>query len=334
MPPRPPLPRTVPLFHNETLDSFLHRLAAANHLAADQLLPLLEIRRTKKTPANTLLEPLAAAAGVRQRALELALPEFLDTDADVDAIDMPGAIGRPRSALHTAIQRPACRRCTHAAGITMTVACWTTHDRSVCLRHRLWIGTGIANADEQVDISRLPDTLRAQRHHRNLVARHGRRWVRNAYPDARKMFFAWLQQSADPFDLLDTARRILTDGIGKRPSPDLTLTMVFHPQVVTLAGLLAGREWERRAVATGHVTWLVEQITVRNILLGYVPKDRKDPLIQWVEQHFSTHKFVAFHRSPRVYDAFFPRETIPPPRQPDEADAETRWSPFHPYYRC
>jgi hypothetical protein len=110
--------------------------------------------------------------------------------------------------------------------------------------------------------------------------------------------------------------------------------MVFHPQVVALAGLLAGREWERRAVATGHVTWLVEQITVRNILLGYVPKERTDPLIQWVERHFSTHKFVAFHRSPRIYDAFFPRETIPPPRQPDEADAETRWSPFHPYYRC
>ncbi len=239
-------------------------------------------------------------------------------------------IDKPRSALHTAIQRPVCRRCTHAAGITMTVTCWTTHDRNVCLRHRLWIGNGIANADEQVDISRLPDTLRAQRHHRNLVTRHGRRWVRNAYPDARKMYFAWLQQSADPFDLLDTARRILTDGTGKAPSPDLTLTMVFHPQVVTLAGLLAGREWERCAVATGHVTWLVEQITVRNILLGYVPKDRKDPLIQWAEQHFSSHKFVAFHRSPRIYDAFFPRETIPPPRQPDEADTETRWSPFHP----
>jgi hypothetical protein len=159
MPPRQPLPCTVPLFHNETLDSFLHRLAAANHLPADQLLPLLEIRRTKKTPANTLLEPLAAAAGVRQRALELALPECLD--ADVDATDKPGTIGRPRSALHTAIQRPACRRCTHAAGITMTVTCWTTHDRNVCLRHRLWIGNGIANADEQVDISRLPDTLRA-----------------------------------------------------------------------------------------------------------------------------------------------------------------------------
>ncbi|MFD4572407.1 TniQ family protein [Streptomyces sp. NPDC058417] len=332
MPPRLPLPRTIPLFHNETLDSFLHRLAAANHLPADQLLPLLKIRRTKKTPANMLLEPLVAAAGVRQRALELALPEFLDTDAD--ATDKPGAIGRPRSALHTAIQRPACRRCTLAAGITMTVTCWTTHDRNVCLRHRLWIGDGIANADEQVDVSRLPDTLRAQRHHRNLVARHGRRWVRSAYLNAHKIYFNWLQQSADPFDLRDTARRILTDGTGNPPSPDLTLTMVFHPQVVALAGLLAGREWEHRAVSTGHVSWLVEQITVRGILLGYVPQDRKDPLIQWVERHFSTHKFVAFHPSRMIYDAFFPRETIPPPHQPGDADPERRWNPFPPYSSC
>lgn len=330
MPPRQPLPRTVPLFHNETLDSFVHRLADANHLPADQLLPLLEIRRTKKTPVTTLLEPLAAAAGVRRDALQLALPEFLDADAS----DRPGSIGRPRTSLRTAIQRPACRRCTHAAGITLPVTCWTTHDRNICLRHRLWTGDGITNADEQVDVSRLPDALQAQRHHRNLIARHGRRWVRSAYPDARKIYFTWLQSTADPFDLLDTARGLLTNGTGKPPFQDLTLTMVFHPQVVALTGLLAGREWERRAVATGHVTWLVEQITVRGILLGYVPKDRTDPLIQWVEQYFSLHKFAAFHRSRRIYDAFFPRETIPPARQAEEADAETRWSPFPPYYRC
>ncbi|WP_217554594.1 hypothetical protein [Streptomyces sp. GbtcB6] len=48
------------------------------------------------------------------------------------------------------------------------------------------------------------------------------------------------------------------------PSSDLTPTMVFDPQVATLAGLLASRKWEQHAVATGHVTWLVEQITAGN----------------------------------------------------------------------
>ncbi|WP_225889073.1 TnsA-like heteromeric transposase endonuclease subunit [Streptomyces resistomycificus] len=93
--------------------------------------------------------------------------------------------------------------------------------------------------------------------------------------------------------LPDAARRILTDGTGKPPSHDLTLTMVFHSQVVALTGLLAGREWERRAVATGHVTWLIEQVTAR-----------------------------------------IPPRNHPAPRQPGEADAETRWSPIYPYCRC
>ena len=329
MTPRQPLPRTVPLFHNETLDSFVHRLADANHLPSNQLLSLLEIRRTKKTPVNALLEPLAAAAGVRRDALQLALPEFLDPDAP----DKPGAIGRPRASLRTAVQRPACRRCAHAAGITLPVTCWTSHDRNICLRHRLWIGDGITNADEQVDVSRLPDALKAQRHHRNLISRHGRRWVRSTYPDARKIYFTWLQSTADPFGLLDTAHRLLPDGAGNTPSNDLTLAMLFHPKVVALTGLLAGEQWERRAVATGHVAWLIEQITVRGILLGYVPEDRKDPLIQWVEQHFSLHKFAAFHRSRGIYDAFFPRETIAPSRHQEERAAETRWSPFYPHHR-
>ncbi|WP_328623502.1 hypothetical protein [Streptomyces sp. NBC_00354] len=202
------------------------------------------------------------------------------------------------------------------------------------LRHRLWIGDGITNTDEQVDVSRMPDTLRAQRHHRNLIVRHGRRWVRSAYPEARKIYFTWLESIADPFGVFDTARRLLADGTGKAPSHDLTRTMVVHPQVVALTGLLAGQEWEHRTVVTGDITWLVQQITDRGILLGYIPKDREDPLIQWVEQRFSLHKFAAFHRSRRIYDAFFPLETIRPPRQPGDSDAETRWSPLPPYYRC
>ncbi|WP_128382204.1 TniQ family protein [Streptomyces cavernae] len=156
MPLRQPLPCTIPLFHNETLDSFLRRLATANHLPTDRLLPLLHIRRTTKTPANSLLEPLATAAGVHSAALELALPEFFDDDSP----GRPGTFGRPRTTLRTAVQRPACRRCTHTAGITMPVTCWTTHERNICLRHRLWIGDGITNAEERSTSANSPTHYR------------------------------------------------------------------------------------------------------------------------------------------------------------------------------
>ncbi|WP_128382203.1 hypothetical protein [Streptomyces cavernae] len=102
---------------------------------------------------------------------------------------------------------------------------------------------------------------------------------------------------------------------------------------MALTGLLAGQEWERRTVASGHISWLVEQITARGILLGYTPKNRNDPLIQWVEHYFSIHKFVAFHRSWRIYDAFFPREVVASASQPGKPPPETRRSPLHPYYR-
>jgi hypothetical protein len=164
-----------------------------------------------------------------------------------------------------------------------------------------------------------------------LITRHGRRWARIAYRNARKIYFSWMQETADPFDVLDTARRILPDGTGKPPSRDLTFSMVFHPQVVALTGLLASQEWERHAVSTGHVAWLVEQITDRNILIGYIPKERTDPLIQSVEQYFSLHRFIAFHRSRRIDDAFFPREVVAPPRAPWDTGAETRRSFVTPY---
>lgn len=37
MTPRRPLPCAVPPFHNETVDSFIARLAAANHLRVGEL---------------------------------------------------------------------------------------------------------------------------------------------------------------------------------------------------------------------------------------------------------------------------------------------------------
>lgn len=122
-------------------------------------------------PASLRIAESSLRQVIRHRTLELALPEYLDADSDADfadseAVEMPGTVGRARSAPHTAIQRSACRRLLHTAGSVMTVTCWTTHDRNVCLP---------------------------------------------ACPDARKTYFAWLRESADPFDPLNSARRILSD---------------------------------------------------------------------------------------------------------------------------
>lgn len=90
--------------------------------------------------------------------------------------------------------------------------------------------------------------------------------------------------------------------------------MLFHPQIVTLTGLLANAEWIRRAMESGHVGWLAREVTQRDILVGYWPKEN-DPLIQWVEAHLMHHRFAAAHGY-KFYDVLFPEETVRRPRSP------------------
>lgn len=187
------------------------------------------------------------------------------------------------------------------------------------------------NPGEQIDINVPPESLRAQRHHRNLMARQGRRWVRSAYSDAREIFLSWMEDSADPFGDLEIARAVLRDGVGRQPSRDTLLTLLFHPQIIDLAGLLASPEWERRAFATGSTIWLIKQVTLRGILIGYLPKDRQDPLVTWVEQHVSFHKFAAIHGM-GLYNVLFPRETIHLPKQYGQPGSDIRASPIHPHW--
>jgi hypothetical protein len=68
--------------------------------------------------------------------------------------------------------RPACRRCTARPGIAEPVACRLPPHQTVCRRHRLWIAPSARTHDGQLDISQLPEILRAQRRHCHLVQLH------------------------------------------------------------------------------------------------------------------------------------------------------------------
>ncbi|WP_141363000.1 hypothetical protein [Streptomyces sp. 6-11-2] len=292
--------------------SFMRRVAAANHVSDTDLRELLGVRMLKRTPITVLIEPLSIVTGFEESVLCLALPEF----GPGPVTNEPGHFGRPLTQRKRSLERPACRRCVHAAGIQGPVNRWTTHEQNVCLRHRLWIGEGCTEADDQVDISVLPSTIKAQRHHRNLIARHGRRWVRDAFSGARTAFIGLVENhSADPFGILTEAQSHLRDVRGKAASPSMTLAILFHPQIVSLTGLLAHVEWIRKTRQSGHIGWLAEQVTRRYVLGGYAPEET-DPLVQWVKDHLLHHRFVAAYGY-KFYDVFFPEETVrlpPPPR--------------------
>ncbi|MFJ2517263.1 hypothetical protein ACIPEL_39360 [Streptomyces griseoviridis] len=166
--------------------------AAANHVSDADLRELLGVRMLKRTPLTVLIEPLSIVTGFEESVLCLALPEF----GPGPMTNEPGHFGRPLTQRKRSLERPACRRCVHAAGIQGPVNRWTTHEQSVFLRHRLWIGEGCTEADDQVDISDLSSTSKAQRHHRNRIPRHGRRWVRDAFSGARTAFIGLSKTTA------------------------------------------------------------------------------------------------------------------------------------------
>ena len=163
LPPRP-LPRTVTPVAGEYHLDYIARLADANHLAFSELTAALD-----DTAAITLHGPrgwkrheqerLAAAAG--QPLARIARLYWPD----------PRVYLRDPEGFHKML-RPACRRCTARYGITGPVACHLPPHRTVCRRHRLWIGPAARSHAGQLDVTPFPEVLRAQRRHCHLAQLH------------------------------------------------------------------------------------------------------------------------------------------------------------------
>jgi hypothetical protein len=122
-----PLPRPVAPFRDETITSYLHRLAGPNHIHPARLRSWLT--RSDRTDAPVPLARLAAVTGIPCQSLACAMPQIC-TAAELS--DLP-ARDRPRARPGWAF--PACRAC--AAGQPVTR--WALHDDVVCYRHRRWI---------------------------------------------------------------------------------------------------------------------------------------------------------------------------------------------------
>lgn len=181
--PRRPLARTLRPVNDETLRSYLTRLAATNRIPLDDLVAYLDAKLTTKT-SSASLQNLAMASRQSARTLAYALPDLAAQYAPADTMALQG-----RTLSHKPnIVRPACRHCAPAKGIIGQVWVWTRHDQNICLRHRRWIGGGVSSSYEQIDLSGHPDILRAQIRHRRLIRRHGRQITKAAYDIARELW--------------------------------------------------------------------------------------------------------------------------------------------------
>ena len=150
------LPIAVAPAQQETVASYLTRLANLHGLPLRELWEPISVPRPGGRRRDVLADRLAAVTGHRREHLVRALPELHPA---------PGW-----SALRHQPQ-PGCRRCDarHPGG---PVTHLLPHHRYVCTRHRYWVGP--PDIDQPATaLGGLDDIVRAQRHHLRLLCRHG-----------------------------------------------------------------------------------------------------------------------------------------------------------------
>ena len=150
------LPIAVAPADQETVASYLTRLANLHGLPLRELWDPISVPRPSGRRRDVLADRLAAVTGHRREHLVRALPELHPA---------PGW-----SALRHQPQ-PGCPRCDarHPGG---PVTHLLPHHRYVCTRHRYWIGP--PDIDQPAtDLAGLDDIVGAQRHHLRLLRRHG-----------------------------------------------------------------------------------------------------------------------------------------------------------------
>lgn len=226
-----PLPRRVRLFPDETVASYLDRLAAANRLDTSALRTYLtgDTRRSAPVPVGNL----AAVSGHPAQTLRYAMPELCQP-AELATMRLTR---RPRAGNYR-LRAPACARCVRARGINRTVERWLRHDNLLCRRHRRW-----TTSTDQPDLADQPEILRAHRQHRLLIRRHGQEAVRAAYIEARHICHEWHCFDRHTDYLKQLLSRFFNGDFGRLSLDSPYSQAAAYPQVVALTRLLASEKW-------------------------------------------------------------------------------------------
>jgi hypothetical protein len=276
-----PLPRFVAPVPDETITSYLRRLADANRLDPAALRALLAQATGKDAPVP--LGRLAEITGLARQSLAHAMPQLAEPDelAGLHLGARPRA--RPRGAF------VACRRCTARRAGRRPVIRWALHDDVVCLRHRRWI----SEHESQPDLSGQPEVLAAHIRHRRMIRRHGRHAVMTAFDDAQHVCLGWYlaERYSDGFE----RRMAAFHGPGWRDAEDIawdddTFDAALYPQTVALARLFVIPFWRDRIIDDdwpdqgefiAELRRTVAPDYAWNAVLRIGRREIYDPLIEW-----------------------------------------------------
>jgi hypothetical protein len=213
---------------DETVSSYVQRLAKANKLPAFELIE--HIAGSSRTGVRIGLDRLSLVSGVRLDTLRLAIPELWS----VQGFTVPPLVGRPNPGNHQRVPCPKCVGLDREAAESISL--WSRHEDVVCQRHWYWTDTTTA-----INATAHPELVRANRRHRRLIHRWGRHTVHHAYERALQICQDWYQAFSPDFEEHVAAYRRPP----WTPANDETtaFTAAIYPTAVALTRLMSASHW-------------------------------------------------------------------------------------------
>ena len=257
-----PLPRFIAPFRDETINSYLARLATANRLAPAALRVLLASGNRNDAPVPLIR--LAAVTGMPRAALAHAMPQICTAD---ELADLRIATPAPRPRRVVVRHLPALHRGPPGDPV------------GAARRRRLrppppldQQRPGTAGPDRPAgDPHRTPPPPAAN-------PRHGRDTVMRAFRDARHICLGW-RLDGIPDDGYGRRMEIF-HGPGWRDRDDdenQTSDAASYPQAVALTRLLASPYWRERSSANGARPEEFETELRRTVAPGYIWRSTRAP---------------------------------------------------------
>ncbi len=268
------LPISVGPARQETVASYLARLATLHGLHPRELWEQVSTRRSGTTRRDVATDRLAAVTGRPAQHLTHAMPELRDPAPDWSAL-------RHQT-------QPRCPRCDarHEGG---RVARLLPHHRYVCTRHSYWIGPPDAGQPATPLGWQLQDLVRAQRRHVRLVRRYG---FVAAYDAVLTGFLIcghlWGDQAKTPVDAWHRwtlrAEVLIPTESGPGEFSASRLFAAVYPEAIDVAACIASPAWRR--LAAGDVEQQQRFITEIGLRLGlpdYRPPEGGDAIAHWMK---------------------------------------------------
>jgi hypothetical protein len=297
------LPRTVSPAHDETLYSYLRRLARANGMKSWEFTDYVKGSRRTSDPIPP--EVVITLSGQSPNSMRYAILE-LCSPRELAAMNVAG---RPRPG-HS-IPGYKCIRCAGTSDIDDLVTCWRRSEDVICLPHRRWTAGA-----EQLDLTGHDDIVQANKQHRRLIRQHGRAAVNRAFTQASTIIEEWVNRPSYCERFYQIMRRF--HGREWRiPRDAPTVLASCYLPTVALTRLLASPGWKTLALDPAGNATFVDEVR-RTVEPSYTWNPY--PYWRYVEPLARTLQREAEEPEAEAADAEFRRKyNIPdPPPRPSE----------------